>query len=813
MQKSWFKRISSVMEWSFVVRSGFPLVGLIFLWSFHTAWAAIVLFSIDGGDTVYYLPNYFWMLKTILFIIAGAALLLAYGYRLSQQQREPMWYQYVCATYFSLGLVWGGYITGSLSIASGVVLMGAPLFGFLILERRVVLFAFVCAFVALLILNYASAYHIIPYAPFTQPPSDQASAPLWALCQIMMAAPHYVVDVTLCSLVLIQWLRRETAVMKLSQTDPLTGTKNRRSMLTQLRREISRAQRQNTALSLVILDLDHFKSINDTFGHPVGDDALRKASQAIGDEIRAGDSLGRIGGEEFMLLLPRTTPEEAAILAERCRQRLTSIAIDAPTNKKSSDAPASVHLSGSFGVSWINQGEPSDDKDMVATADEALYRAKRNGRNCVVFAKQSCRVENACPTYSVAPTRNTPRRRLNWQSMNYETIVRGVLSAAIKWSPVNKARAILSLGLFVASNFYLWLFSSVLLMEPNTHLNLEVALYLLNIAPIALALPALTIFAGKYTNRYRPASAAYQVFAIQMFAMNLIFIGYYIGIANITAGVMLVCIPIVGFMIFERAYVIQVMITSVLAVIALLFASAYNVLPYAPLISINRSEWQLSSPYWVTTNYLASIYIIVAVLVLVDHILGRWREREEEIRILSITDALTGVNNRHSIIEHLQSNIETATRHESPIAVVMLDLDRFKNINDRWGHPIGDETLKLTCKALTVCLREGDIIGRFGGEEFLLVLPNTTLDGAAQLAERCRKKIQAITLCSPSGERIQITASLGISSSECTNSYSSDALIKLADDALYAAKNSGRNRVELAQPLNKNRNTPASQLC
>lgn len=801
MQQNWFQRITSVMEWSFVVRSGFPLVGLIVLWTLHSIWAGVVVFAIDGGDTIFDLPNYFWILRTIFFIIAGAALLLAYGYRLSQQQREPMWYQYVCASYFALGLVWGGYITGSLSIASGVVLMGAPLFGFLILERRVVLFAFSCAFIALLIFNYASAYHIIPYAPFTHPPADQAGAAIWVLCQIMMAAPHYVFDVTLSALVLIQWRRRETAVFKLSQTDALTGIHNRRSMLAQLRQEISRARRQNTALSLVMFDLDHFKNINDRFGHPVGDDALRRAAQAIDEEIRAGDSLGRFGGEEFVLLLPRTTPEEAAILAERCRQRLTSIVIEAPADKASSKGAASIHLSGSFGVSWINQGEPSNDKDMVAAADEALYRAKNNGRNCVVCADQSCRVETACPEYSAAPKKINPMRRLIWQDMNYLNIVHGILSAVIRWSPVNKARVIIGLGLFVASNFYVWLFASVMLMEPGTHLDFDIAQFLLKIAPIVYAIPLLTIYAGKYVNMRWPASPLYQVFAIQMFALILIFVGYYVGMAYMTSGIMLVCTPIVGFMLFERTYVIQVLITSVLAVIALLFASAYDLLPYAPLISINGPEWQLSSPYWVTANYLASIYTIIIVLVLVDHILGGWREREAEIRVLSVTDALTGVSNRHSIIEHLKSNIETAKRHELPITVVMLDLDKFKYINDRWGHPMGDKTLRLTCKAVTSCLRDGDVVGRFGGEEFLLVLPNTTLDGAAQIAERCRKKIQQIELYAPSGERISIAASLGVSSSECANSYSSDELIKLADDALYIAKDSGRNRTALAQRL------------
>ncbi|MEW6563396.1 MAG: GGDEF domain-containing protein [Pseudomonadota bacterium] len=153
--------------------------------------------------------------------------------------------------------------------------------------------------------------------------------------------------------------------------DELTGLYNRRFLMEQLAREMERFVRHGAPCSAVMLDVDHFKQVNDTYGHAVGDEVLRTVSRALEAQVRQGDFVGRYGGEEFVLLLPMTDLESAAALAQRVR---------AAVEKDTQRAPGSV--TASFGVAQLRGGEPVD--RWLMRVDEALYRAKAAGRNCVV---------------------------------------------------------------------------------------------------------------------------------------------------------------------------------------------------------------------------------------------------------------------------------------------------------------------------------------------------------------------------------------------------------------------------------------------
>lgn len=161
------------------------------------------------------------------------------------------------------------------------------------------------------------------------------------------------------------------------------------------------------------------------------------------------------------------------------------------------------------------------------------------------------------------------------------------------------------------------------------------------------------------------------------------------------------------------------------------------------------------------------------------------------------TDALTGLPNQRASHETMQRAIAQADRAGQPLSVLMLDLDHFKNINDVFGHAEGDNVLAAVGVSLHTTIREGDFCGRFGGEEFIALLPNTDLAGAAVVAEKIRAAIAKIRI--PSVHR-EITASIGAASSP---DHGADAatVLRIADRALYAAKKGGRNRVELAPEL------------
>jgi len=160
------------------------------------------------------------------------------------------------------------------------------------------------------------------------------------------------------------------------------------------------------------------------------------------------------------------------------------------------------------------------------------------------------------------------------------------------------------------------------------------------------------------------------------------------------------------------------------------------------------------------------------------------------------SDALTGLPNKRATDDTLKRMVAFANRSLSPLSAIMLDLDHFKQINDRYGHGKGDEVLAAVGAAITANLRVSDFAGRFGGEEFLILLPETTTASALPSAERIRTAIAAITL---TGLDRDITASLGIADL-LEHAGSPDGLIHEADRALYAAKAQGRNRTVIAAP-------------
>lgn len=169
----------------------------------------------------------------------------------------------------------------------------------------------------------------------------------------------------------------------------------------------------------------------------------------------------------------------------------------------------------------------------------------------------------------------------------------------------------------------------------------------------------------------------------------------------------------------------------------------------------------------------------------------------EEIRILSITDPLTGTFNRGYMTTHLPEEVSRAKRYGHPVSLIMCDIDRFKNVNDRWGHIAGDSVLRLVVDCIKEAMRHGvDWAARYGGEEFLMVLPETDLKGAWVVAERLRKIVNEKSF-RIENEDIALTASFGLASFDPSTDKapSPEALIKEADEYLYQAKREGRNSV------------------
>ncbi len=175
-------------------------------------------------------------------------------------------------------------------------------------------------------------------------------------------------------------------------------------------------------------------------------------------------------------------------------------------------------------------------------------------------------------------------------------------------------------------------------------------------------------------------------------------------------------------------------------------------------------------------------------------------EKNILLQQMAVTDGLTGLYNKRYILSRLSSEISHAARYREPISFLMVDVDHFKQINDTYGHVAGDMLLREIADMLKKIVREVDIVARYGGEEFLIVLPNGDMLGAKILAERLRESIEK-TIFNIEENKILITISIGVKSTNLKLSVDSSAevtkLINQADMALYKAKASGRNRVEV----------------
>lgn len=175
---------------------------------------------------------------------------------------------------------------------------------------------------------------------------------------------------------------------------------------------------------------------------------------------------------------------------------------------------------------------------------------------------------------------------------------------------------------------------------------------------------------------------------------------------------------------------------------------------------------------------------------LFEVLLTQWRNREKQINEISQIDPLTGIYNRRKIA----SNLSKIQQDQQSYALVLLDLDHFKKINDSYGHDVGDQVLKKVAKILSTNLRGEDVVGRFGGEEFILVLKNKSLKQAMDIAERCRLEIEKESIYINKSTMIHVSASFGVALSKL--SLSKEAIIRQADQALYQAKDNGRNQVK-----------------
>lgn len=209
-----------------------------------------------------------------------------------------------------------------------------------------------------------------------------------------------------------------------------------------------------------------------------------------------------------------------------------------------------------------------------------------------------------------------------------------------------------------------------------------------------------------------------------------------------------------------------------------------------------RSKLETNNIYTIIFGLLSTSFLIGLIFIFTTRLIKKTSEIQQRFEYLAITDGLTGIFNRRHIMIRFNEEFERAQRLNKNLGCIMIDMDRFKSINDEFGHLVGDEGLREVSVRIKNSIRIYDVLGRYGGEEFLIILPDTDFDNTRSLAERIRENVKAdIFLAADMPLHIHITVSLGIARmTDGDNSI--DDIIKRADKGLYKAKNSGRDRVE-----------------
>lgn len=254
-----------------------------------------------------------------------------------------------------------------------------------------------------------------------------------------------------------------------------------------------------------------------------------------------------------------------------------------------------------------------------------------------------------------------------------------------------------------------------------------------------------------------------------------------------------------AFLLFDAHRVASGAVLGMAVLIGTTILERLHVIPYGPVFAGVVFDGRRPPDTWVWWNLAFTVVLTSFVLAATGVAMTLARQRQAEIAMLLRVDPLTGLVNRRTIDATLALEVARSKRSGIGFAVVMIDLDHFKKINDTYGHAAGDMVLVETGVAVRGSLREVDVAGRYGGEELILLLPDTDLRGARAVAERVRLAIAELALHLDGREPLRVTASAGCAAFVPATHADADEVVRRADAALYRAKERGRNRVEAAE--------------
>jgi diguanylate cyclase (GGDEF)-like protein len=547
-----------------------------------------------------------------------------------------------------------------------------------------------------------------------------------------------VVSVVMISLVREVDRQNRDAVL----TDVLTGLGNRAALDVYVRELMADASQHNAPIAMLAFDIDHFKALNDRFGHATGDGALRSTAESLRTALPEGGGLFRYGGEEFVVLLPASDQAAAERVAEQMRATVAQLEID--------DWPITV--SGGLVVDRVGPG--LNISDMFQRADAAMYDAKSQGRNRVLVGIPSVMPPRAGRPFAIANEHQRdggPRRsmrlvrtrlerdhlRVMWQALRGPNATRTVNAALVAASLAGSP----------------WLGWGPVLVAVFAAVVLDPAVRPGGTLPIASRGNELGLFWESIA--------------------GMLMMGIAIWSAKIDA---LYLLPLIAIPAFPSMVAYRSLGSIIVGLSGALVITATGLLLSADKVIENPLIVSLPAAF-------------IGVLTVVGMALV---SSTMEHAAAANIDPLTGALNRGALEARVAEFSRTEPVNYEPVTLIVADLDHFKRINDTYGHEAGDKVLIDVAKRLQQELRLVDVLYRVGGEEFVVLLPRTGRPEAQQIAERLR---QAISEHPCAGKTL--TVSLGLASSDEPGFEYAPAFDR-ADAALLEAKEHGRNRVVVA---------------
>ena len=366
------KAFLAILDWDLVKKSQVILL--------YASFIAAVIYFIQIKYMYHPLANtellvkFQWLYPSVFIL---NILLILFGFLIKNKPNVHIYYVLFLSVYYPFSLLGLPIGIGLLNMLNGVIFMGITFTALLLFPRfsvyfglvaYVIAFYLLCALTVLGYLDYAMAYK-----PYTLLHKDVQSAQI--IYSMFYTTLYAVFTITLFDISIERWRRYNSKIQKLSCTDELTGLLNRRGVKQVVDFQMQQAQIIQRETSLIMVDIDNFKKINDQYGHYQGDLVLRHVADILKQNLRANDVIARYGGEEFVVLLPFTSIENAVALAEGCRKALQQSSIAVNETER-------LYVQACFGVSSTARMD-FDYMKLFGQADKALYQAKHNGKNQV----------------------------------------------------------------------------------------------------------------------------------------------------------------------------------------------------------------------------------------------------------------------------------------------------------------------------------------------------------------------------------------------------------------------------------------------